>query len=136
MGLLQGMTSLGSGEYPGWGCSRVRHHRLQVSTQGGDVPGYDVTGLRAVPRVGLYQGMTSQGLRSLPRVGLFQGMASQASGQCLSICSPHRCLSVTMVTVCRMISWVWFCYAIFFTLKHYPEKSSFYYPFFIFYTIW
>ncbi len=36
----------------------------------------------------------------------------------------------------RIVSWVWFCYAIFFTLKHYPEKSSFYYPFFIFYTIW
>lgn len=36
----------------------------------------------------------------------------------------------------RMIGWIWFCYAIFFTLKHYPEKSSFYFPFFVFYTLW
>lgn len=36
----------------------------------------------------------------------------------------------------RLLGWVWFCYAIFFTLKHYPEKSKFYYPFFIFYTLW
>ena len=36
----------------------------------------------------------------------------------------------------RLIAWVWFCYAIFFTLKHFPEKSTFYYPFFIFYTVW
>ncbi|CAD5117960.1 DgyrCDS6699 [Dimorphilus gyrociliatus] len=36
----------------------------------------------------------------------------------------------------RLVGWIWFCYAIFFTLKHYPEKSRFYYPFFIFYTLW
>ncbi|KAI0227168.1 Transmembrane protein 145 [Lamellibrachia satsuma] len=36
----------------------------------------------------------------------------------------------------RLIGWAWFCYAIFFTLKHYPEKSSFYYPYFLFYTAW
>ncbi|CAH1797966.1 unnamed protein product, partial [Owenia fusiformis] len=36
----------------------------------------------------------------------------------------------------RLLGWLWFCYAIFFTLKHYPEKASFYYPFFIFYTLW
>ncbi|XP_077985454.1 transmembrane protein 145-like isoform X2 [Glandiceps talaboti] len=36
----------------------------------------------------------------------------------------------------QIIGWLWFIYAIFFTLKHYPEKGSFYYPFFIFYTFW
>ncbi|XP_060599428.1 transmembrane protein 145-like isoform X1 [Ruditapes philippinarum] len=36
----------------------------------------------------------------------------------------------------RIIGFVWFCYAIFFTLKHYPEKGSFYYPLFVFYTLW
>lgn len=36
----------------------------------------------------------------------------------------------------RLIGWIWFCYAIFFTLKHYPEKGRFYYPFFVFYTLW
>ncbi|XP_070551966.1 transmembrane protein 145-like isoform X2 [Ptychodera flava] len=35
-----------------------------------------------------------------------------------------------------IIGWLWFIYAIFFTLKHYPEKGAFYYPFFIFYTFW
>jgi hypothetical protein len=36
----------------------------------------------------------------------------------------------------RAICWVWFIYAIFFTLKHYPEKNLFYAPFFMFYTAW
>ncbi|XP_071175804.1 transmembrane protein 145-like isoform X4 [Mytilus edulis] len=36
----------------------------------------------------------------------------------------------------RLIAWVWFCYSVFFTLKNYKSKSLFYYPFFIFYTIW
>ncbi|XP_072049020.1 transmembrane protein 145-like [Amphiura filiformis] len=36
----------------------------------------------------------------------------------------------------RGLCWLWFIYAIFFTLKHYPEKGLFYYPFFFFYTIW
>jgi hypothetical protein len=36
----------------------------------------------------------------------------------------------------RLLGWIWFCYAIFFTLKHYPAKAKFYYPFFIFYTLW
>ena len=36
----------------------------------------------------------------------------------------------------RGLCWIWFIYAIFFTLKHYPEKGLFYYPFFFFYTIW
>lgn len=36
----------------------------------------------------------------------------------------------------RLIGWLWFSYATFFTLKHYPEKSLFYYPFYIYYTIW
>lgn len=29
-----------------------------------------------------------------------------------------------------------FVYGIFFTLKHYPEKSSFYFPFFGIYSLW
>ena len=29
-----------------------------------------------------------------------------------------------------------FIYSTFFTLKHYPEKGGFYYPFFSFYTLW
>ncbi|ESP00088.1 hypothetical protein LOTGIDRAFT_213289, partial [Lottia gigantea] len=36
----------------------------------------------------------------------------------------------------RLIGWLWFLYAIFFTLKNFPSKGAFYYPFFIFYTIW
>lgn len=36
----------------------------------------------------------------------------------------------------RLIGWLWFLYAIFFTLKHHPNKSNFYFPFFIFYTLW
>ncbi|XP_022093046.1 transmembrane protein 145-like isoform X2 [Acanthaster planci] len=36
----------------------------------------------------------------------------------------------------RGICWLWFMYAIFFTLKHYPEKNLFYVPFFLFYTAW
>ncbi|XP_045210314.1 transmembrane protein 145-like isoform X1 [Mercenaria mercenaria] len=36
----------------------------------------------------------------------------------------------------RIIGFIWFCYAIFFTLKHYPEKGTFYYPLFVFYTLW
>jgi hypothetical protein len=36
----------------------------------------------------------------------------------------------------RLLAWIWFLYAIFFTLKHYPEKSKFYFPFLAFYTIW
>ena len=36
----------------------------------------------------------------------------------------------------RLIGWLWFLYAIFFTLKHHPNKSNFYFPFFLFYTLW
>ncbi|XP_033109989.1 transmembrane protein 145-like [Anneissia japonica] len=36
----------------------------------------------------------------------------------------------------RGFCWFWFIYAIFFTLKHYPEKGSFYYPFFFMYSVW
>ncbi|KAK4321562.1 hypothetical protein Pmani_007633 [Petrolisthes manimaculis] len=36
----------------------------------------------------------------------------------------------------RMLAWVMFLYACFFTLKHYPEKFLFYIPFFIFYSVW
>ncbi|XP_064617706.1 transmembrane protein 145-like [Liolophura sinensis] len=36
----------------------------------------------------------------------------------------------------RFIGWLWFCYSVFFTLKNYPEKRLFYYPFVIFYSLW
>ena len=36
----------------------------------------------------------------------------------------------------RSLGWVMFIYSTFFTLKHYPDKGAFYYPFFIFYTFW
>ena len=36
----------------------------------------------------------------------------------------------------KLVGWGWFCYSVFFTVKHYKNKSLFYYPFFIFYTIW
>ena len=36
----------------------------------------------------------------------------------------------------RTLGWFMFIYSTFFTLKHYPEKGSFYYPFFCFYTLW
>ena len=35
-----------------------------------------------------------------------------------------------------MVGWIIFLYATCFTLKHYPEKGGFYYPFFGFYTLW
>ncbi|KAK8719339.1 hypothetical protein OTU49_014100 [Cherax quadricarinatus] len=38
--------------------------------------------------------------------------------------------------VLRSVAWCMFLYACFFTLKHYPEKSGFYCPFFTFYTLW
>ncbi|KAL9965057.1 hypothetical protein ACROYT_G028785 [Oculina patagonica] len=40
------------------------------------------------------------------------------------------------ICVLRVIAWLWFCYGTFFTLKHYPNKCSFYYPFWFFYTGW
>lgn len=36
----------------------------------------------------------------------------------------------------RLVGWLWFIYAVFFTLKHHPEKAGFYYPFFVFYSVW
>ncbi|XP_046338890.1 transmembrane protein 145-like isoform X1 [Haliotis rufescens] len=36
----------------------------------------------------------------------------------------------------RLIGWVWFLYSIFFTLKNHPAKGAFFYPFFIFFTLW
>ncbi|KAK7491023.1 hypothetical protein BaRGS_00017719 [Batillaria attramentaria] len=36
----------------------------------------------------------------------------------------------------RLIGWLWFLYAVFFTLKHNSNKANFYFPFFIFYTLW
>ncbi|PFX15240.1 Transmembrane protein 145 [Stylophora pistillata] len=40
------------------------------------------------------------------------------------------------ICVLRVIAWLWFCYGTFFTLKHYPNKSNFYYPFWLIYTAW
>lgn len=36
----------------------------------------------------------------------------------------------------RILSWIWFLYAIFFTLKHFPEKSVFYVIFGLTFTAW
>ena len=36
----------------------------------------------------------------------------------------------------KFLGWFWFSYAVLFTVKHYPEKRSFYLPFYLFYTIW
>ena len=38
--------------------------------------------------------------------------------------------------VLRTIGWCMFIYSTFFTLKHYPDKGGFYYPYFSFYTLW
>ena len=38
--------------------------------------------------------------------------------------------------ILRIIGWCMFIYSTFFTLKHYPEKGGFYYPYFSFYTLW
>jgi len=40
------------------------------------------------------------------------------------------------VIALRLIAWFWFTYAIIFTLKHYPEKSGFYYPLYTIYSVW
>ncbi|XP_029186224.2 transmembrane protein 145-like isoform X2 [Acropora millepora] len=40
------------------------------------------------------------------------------------------------ICVLRVIAWLWFCYGTFFTLKHFPNKCNFYYPFWFFYTGW
>ncbi|KAK1151842.1 transmembrane protein 145 isoform X1 [Acipenser oxyrinchus oxyrinchus] len=36
----------------------------------------------------------------------------------------------------QFVAYVWFCYAVLITLKHYPEKQAFYAPFFAAYTLW
>ncbi|XP_060067764.1 transmembrane protein 145-like [Ylistrum balloti] len=36
----------------------------------------------------------------------------------------------------RLLAWAWFCYSIFFTLKRFPRRGGFYYPFFFLYTLW
>ncbi|XP_063887893.1 transmembrane protein 145-like isoform X2 [Scylla paramamosain] len=36
----------------------------------------------------------------------------------------------------RLLAWLMFLYSCFFTVKHYPEKSGFYGPFFGFYSLW
>merc|ERR1712150_81392 len=40
------------------------------------------------------------------------------------------------LVILRFVAWVMFIYSTFFTLKHYPDKGAFYYPFFCFYTLW
>lgn len=40
------------------------------------------------------------------------------------------------ICILRIFGWLWFCYATFFTLKHFPRKTSFYYPFWFIYTGW
>jgi len=40
------------------------------------------------------------------------------------------------LVVLRMAGWASFIYSTAFTLKHYPDKSGFYCPFFCFYTLW
>ncbi|XP_059423874.1 transmembrane protein 145-like [Carassius carassius] len=36
----------------------------------------------------------------------------------------------------QLLAYVWFCYAVLVSLKHYPEKQPFYIPFFTAYTLW
>lgn len=36
----------------------------------------------------------------------------------------------------QLVAYVWFCYAVLVSLKHYPEKQPFYVPFFTAYTLW
>ncbi|XP_061803144.1 transmembrane protein 145 isoform X3 [Nerophis lumbriciformis] len=36
----------------------------------------------------------------------------------------------------QLLAYVWFCYAVLVSLKHYPEKQPFYVPFFTTYTLW
>uniref|UniRef100_A0A4W5MCS5 Transmembrane protein 145 n=1 Tax=Hucho hucho TaxID=62062 RepID=A0A4W5MCS5_9TELE len=36
----------------------------------------------------------------------------------------------------QLLAYVWFCYAVLISLKHYPEKQPFYIPFFTAYTLW
>ncbi|XP_045106341.1 transmembrane protein 145-like [Portunus trituberculatus] len=36
----------------------------------------------------------------------------------------------------RLLAWLMFLYSCFFTVKHYPEKSGFYGPFFSFFSLW
>ncbi|XP_057301607.1 transmembrane protein 145-like [Hydractinia symbiolongicarpus] len=40
------------------------------------------------------------------------------------------------ICILRVLAWGWFTYGIFFTLKNYVEKRLFYYPFWMFYTLW
>lgn len=40
------------------------------------------------------------------------------------------------LVVLRGVGWAVFMYSTFFTLKHYPDKGGFYYPFFCFYSLW
>ncbi|XP_028401841.1 transmembrane protein 145-like [Dendronephthya gigantea] len=40
------------------------------------------------------------------------------------------------ICILRVVAWCWFCYATFFTLKHFPKKTAFYYPFWFMYSGW
>lgn len=36
----------------------------------------------------------------------------------------------------QVVAYVWFCYAVLVSLRHFPEKQPFYVPFFAAYTLW
>ena len=40
------------------------------------------------------------------------------------------------LVVLKLFGWAMFIYSTSFTIKHYPEKWSFYLPFSMFYTVW
>lgn len=48
----------------------------------------------------------------------------------------YESLAGYILIAMRLLGWLWFSYATFFTLKHYPEKWPFYLVFFLIYTAW
>ena len=40
------------------------------------------------------------------------------------------------IIMLRLVGWVWFVYAIVFTLMHYPSKAVFFTRLFLLYTVW
>ncbi len=40
------------------------------------------------------------------------------------------------ITFLRIVGWLWFCYAVYFTLVHYPEKRGFYFRFSVCFSVW
>ena len=43
---------------------------------------------------------------------------------------------ISLITIRLVMGWLWFCYAIYFTLKNYPEKRKFYIMFLTIFTVW